>query len=128
MRRPVEFTDFPDALDALGAFGPYRAVIKHWVDGDTCDVLCDAGLNDYPYVTIRLLGVDTPETNRAASRDAGLRAKAFVEALAPVGTPCVIITEPDAMTFGRYVATVVLADGTDIGQALLAAGHAVPLG
>ncbi len=127
MRRPSEFANFPPELETLAAFGPYRAVIKHIVDGDTYDVLCDAGLNRYPYITIRLLGVDTPETNRAASREAGLAAKAFVEALAPVGTACVITTEPDAMTFGRYVASVELADGTNLAQALLDSGHAAPM-
>lgn len=127
MRRPLEFTDFPAALEARANWGPYRAVIKHIVDGDTYDVFIDAGLNTYPYCTIRLRGVDTPETNRAASREAGLAAKAFVEALAPVGTPCVITTLPDVLTFGRYVASVTLPDGTDLAQALLDSGHAVPM-
>ena len=125
MRKPVEFEAFPAELAARAGFGPYRGVVKHIVDGDTLDVMLDVGLNRYPYVTLRLRGVDAPEINRAATRVAGQAARDFVATLAPLGTPCVVTTEPDAQTFGRYVATVTLADGTDLGDALVAAGHAV---
>lgn len=62
-------------------------MVRHHVDGDTYDVLVDLGLNTHRYLTIRLLGVDTPETNRRASKAAGLAALAFVMDVMPVGQP-----------------------------------------
>lgn len=124
-RRPVEFRDFPEWLEQLAPWGPYRAVIRQWIDGDTCDVLTSLGFNTYGYETIRLRDIDTPEINRLATRDAGLAAKAFVEELAPPGTPVVIETHKDASSFGRYVADVSLPDGRDLGVELVHAGHAV---
>lgn len=125
MRKPIEFSNFPQALADMAPYGPCRAVIKYWVDGDTCDVMLSSGWNEYPYRTIRLRGVDAPELNRAATRAAGQAARDYVLTLAPPGTPCVVLAEPDVQTFGRYVASVVLADGTDVGEALVQAGHAV---
>lgn len=123
-RRPHQFNDYPPSLMELAPFGPYRAVVALWVDGDTLDVFMDMGVNKYAYETIRLRDVNTPEINRADSREAGLAAKAYAESLAPVGTPVVIVTHKDASSFGRYVADVILGDGRDLGDELLAAGHA----
>jgi micrococcal nuclease len=59
----------------------YSATVEHVVDGDTCDVLVDLGLNILKRERIRLAGIDAPETR---SRDLhekqlGLDAKAYVE-------------------------------------------------
>lgn len=107
-------------------YGPYRAVIRHHVDGDTYDVLIDFGFNQYGYHPVRLLGVDTPETNRPESRAAGLAALDFVRELMPVGSRVLLFTRPDLDSFGRYLAAVRLEDGRDVASELLAAGHAVP--
>ena len=77
----------PSSPRCAPARGPYRAVVRHHVDGDTYDVLVDLGLDTHRYLTIRLLGVDTPETNRRASKAAGLAALAFVMDVMPVGQP-----------------------------------------
>lgn len=123
-RVPDEFRNWPDAIAA--EFGPYRAIIRHHVDGDTYDCLIDMGWNDYRYHPIRLLGADTPETNRAPSRDAGLAAKAFVQDLMPVGARVLLRTRPDPDSFGRYLARIQLEDGRDLTDLILAAGHGVP--
>lgn len=124
-RRPAQFDGYPAWLMEVAPFGPYRCVIALWIDGDTCDVFVDLGLNKYGYETIRLRDVDAPEINRLATRDAGMAAKAFVEELAPQGTPVVIETIKDVTTFGRYVADIMLPDGRDLGAELVNAGHAV---
>lgn len=123
MRRPAEFGDWPSSLHA--PFGPYRAVVRHIVDGDTFDVLVDLGFNQYAYQVIRLAGIDAPEKNRAATKEAGLAAKHFLEGLLPLGTQVLLMTDPDPDSFGRYIAIVDRADGVEINQALLDAGHAV---
>jgi endonuclease YncB( thermonuclease family) len=123
-RVPAEFVDWPDELGV--EFGPFRAVCKHHVDGDTFDFVVDQAFNSYPYLTIRLLGVDTPETNHAATRDAGLAAKGFVVGLMPVGTRVILRTRPDPDSFGRYLARVQLRGGFDLTTLILNAGHGVP--
>lgn len=123
VRTPAEFADWPEHLTAQ--FGPYRAVCCHHVDGDTFDFLVDLGLNEYRYLSVRLLGVDTPETNRAASKTAGLAAKAFVQDVMPVGAR-VLLHTAKADSFGRYLGRVVLDGGFDLAQLVLAAGHGVP--
>jgi endonuclease YncB( thermonuclease family) len=123
-RKPVEFTDWPQVLKV--GFGPYRAVCHHHVDGDTFDFLIDKGFNGYDYHAVRLYGVDTPETNRAASKAAGLAAKEFVQRAMPVGARVVLRTLADPDSFGRYLAAIQLEDGRDLATELIRAGHAVP--
>ncbi len=33
-RKPIQFEDFPESLDVQ--FGPFRAVVEHITDADTC--------------------------------------------------------------------------------------------
>lgn len=123
-RVPVEFRDWP--ADLPYSFGPYRAVCRHHVDGDTFDFLVDQGFNDYPYMTIRLLGVDTPETNRAATKESGEAAREFVRLTMPEGARVILHTRPDPDSFGRYLARIQLSGGFDLTGLILNAGHGIP--
>lgn len=106
----------------------YAARIDRWVDGDTASVTLrirarpDAVLEDAE--TIRLAHVDTPEI-RGASRGAGMKAKAFVSDLAPVGES-VTVTIVGEDKYGRALASVVEAGGVDLSGALLSSGNAKP--
>lgn len=124
MRKPVEFADFPDSIDP--GFGPYRAVVKYIVDGDTCDLLVDTSFNSYRYLTIRIMGIDAPELYRGTpeERERGKAAKEYLESIAAVGTQCLIRTDKDRTSFGRYSASILTADGTDIASELVANGYA----
>jgi micrococcal nuclease len=123
-RKPAEFADWPWAISV--AYGPYRAVVRHHVDGDTFDMLIDFGMNEYRYAPVRLFGVDTPESNRKETKAAGLAAKAFVASVMPVGAKVKLTTLPDPDNFGRYLAGVQLEDGRDLATLLIEHGHAVP--
>jgi endonuclease YncB( thermonuclease family) len=125
VRKPVEFADFPPEIDP--GFGPFRAIVKHIVDGDTCDLLVDTSFNSYRYLTIRIMGIDAPELYRGTEeeRERGKAAKEYLESIAPVGTQCVIRTDKDRTSFGRYSASILLAAGTDVGSEMVRAGHAV---
>jgi endonuclease YncB( thermonuclease family) len=123
-RKPIEFVDFPESLHP--GFGPFRAICRHVVDGDTADFVVDVGLNLYPFITIRFLGINAPETNRAESREAGLAAKVRLQELVPPGTPVMLDTKPDPDSFGRYLAVIHTVDVDDVGAVLMAEGHAVP--
>ncbi len=128
MRKPQEFEGFPGELAALAAYGPYRAVVRHIVDGDTLDLLVSVGFNDYVYLTVRVRGINTPELNspKAAERKRAEAARDFLATeLAPVGTHAVVTTFKDRQTFARYVADITLAGGRDLAAEMIAAGHAV---
>lgn len=126
VRKPAQFVGFPNALSALAPFGPYMAVLNRVIDGDTLDVLIDCGFNVYTYATIRLEGVNAPETNTTE----GKAAKAYATAEFPHGTPLTLDTKPYPQTFGRYVARVTYVDANgltrDMAATLIEAGHAVP--
>lgn len=124
-RRPIEFAGFPENLKILAPWSPCRAIIKFWVDGDTCDVLIDGAFNTYPYETIRVAGLDTPELNRSVSREAGQLAREEALRIAPIGTPVVLKTAKDTQTFGRYISSITLPDGSDFAERMKAAGRDV---
>jgi len=125
MRRPAEFSDFPTRLeaDSLFGWGPYRAVVRKVIDGDTLDVLLDLGFQCYAYQTLRLRGVNAPERNTLAGRVA----QTWLREQLPEGTPVVVTPFKDATTFGRYVADVRMLTEqgvVEVATALLDAGHA----
>lgn len=106
----------------------YRAEVVRWVDGDTVDLLVDLGFTVLMRARFRLLGIDTPETNRTASREAGHAATAFAEALAPPGS-VVLVESRKTGKFGRWLGVVYPREGggdplVSVNDALLAAGHA----
>jgi endonuclease YncB( thermonuclease family) len=72
--------------------------------------------------------VDTPELNRAGSREAGTRALLYVREVMPIGKAVILFdTRPDPDSFGRWLTRVMLAPGVDLASLLLKAGHAVPM-
>lgn len=124
-RSPIEFADWPESLDVR--FGPFRAVVRTVVDGDTVDCLIDFGFNNYSYRPVRLLGVDTPEVT-GSTRTAGLAAAAYLARALPPGSRVRLHTRPTPDSFGRYLASIEREDGQDVSALLLASGHARPYG
>ena len=126
MSKPVQFQEWPEALSV--PYGPYRAVIERVVDGDTVHVMVSLGLDEYAYRMIRIKNAFAPElfSGPPEERERGKAARDFLVELLPEGTKCRLITERDVSTFGRYVASIELEDGTDVATALIEAGHATP--
>lgn len=124
MAKPVQFDRWPDSLPV--DYGPYRCVVERVVDGDTIYVLIDCAFGIYAYESIRLMGIDAPEmfSGPPEERERGRASKAFLEALAPPGTKCLLRTDRDKTTFGRYVGSLLLADGRDVASDLVAANMA----
>lgn len=108
----------------------YEATVERWVDGDTVDCVVDLGFTVQVRTRFRLYGVNTPETNRKASREAGKAAQAFAEGMAPVGTQ-VVVDSRKTGKYGRWLAVVHPVDpegcvlAVSVNEALLEAGHAV---
>lgn len=101
------FVDHPAKfLDAQRA-GLFRGHCVGVVDGDTFDVVLDLGFRQYALVTVRLLGVDTPELNareeleRSAAREVRERVSELV-----LSRQVLVRSYKDRQTFGRYVAEV----------------------
>lgn len=127
----------PEPGDTTPALDREVAVVEV-VDGDTLEVR----MPDGELETVRLLGVDTPETyadndpaefegvpdsraGRACLRAAGENATAFVEGTLAGGTVRVR-TDPTADRRGSYgrLLAYVTVDGESLNRALLARGHA----
>jgi endonuclease YncB( thermonuclease family) len=113
----------------------YAASVVRVVDGDTIYFDVDLGFFIRMTMSVRLKGVNTPELH-GAEREAGLKAKAFVEQALPVGA-LVLLTTYKAEKYGRYLADVrylpgaktrdeIRASGRLLNQELIDKGLAVP--
>ena len=104
------------------------ATVDYIFDGDTFS----AGVNIAPDIVItvrvRLINVDTPEMNGACPdeiRRANI-AKNRLEDLLPVGEIVDLQNVKDDKYLGRIDANVILPDGRDVGDVLVAEGLARP--
>jgi micrococcal nuclease len=118
LTKPAQFNDWPASIQP--GYGPYRAVVERIVDGDTLYAFVDLGLNKYAYESVRLKDVNAPElfTSDPLERERGRLARAKLESVCPPGTKALMHTQKDAASFGRYVATLTLADGTVVNAAM----------
>lgn len=107
----------------------YAATIAKVHDADT--VMVDVDLGFYTWrrsVWARIAGISA----RELSMPGGPEARDYVSGLLPLGTPVVVQSikagqDPaGVMSFDRYVMTVQLPDGRDLGHLLIAEGWATP--
>lgn len=93
----------------------YKAKIDRIVDGDTIDIIVDLGFKITTNQRIRLKGINTPETYNV-KRDSdeykkGTIAKEFVmKRITENNSEALIETDKDTGKYGRYIATIWLAD------------------
>lgn len=105
----------------------YRATCRAVVDGDTLDARIDLGFHAALDMRLRLAGLDTDELRSPdpAKRAMAQRAKERVAILLPPGAPFTVRTLKDATEkYGRYLAVVILPDGTDMNALLVREGLA----
>lgn len=116
----------PRAEEVLA--GPVSATLVRVIDGDTLLVRARVWLDLEVVTRVRLRGVNAPEL-RARDGEERVRAaaaRAFVAGLAE-GAP-LTLTEIGQDKYGGRVVARVAVDGADLGAALLAGGHARPMG
>lgn len=111
-RKPAEFRDHPATFVEARGQQAYRAVCRHVVDGDTYDFFVDLGLFQYAYVAVRLNGIDTPEVYGVNASVEGQAAKTYVASIL-LDRPCLLFTGKDPTTFGRFVADILVWNGSD---------------
>jgi len=119
----------PSALRAEEALpGPVPARLIRVIDGDTLLVRARVWLDLEVVTRVRLRGVDAPELRARDEEERGraAAARAFLATLAE-GAP-LVLTEIGHDKHGGRVVARVAADGEDLGNALLATGHARPMG
>jgi endonuclease YncB( thermonuclease family) len=100
------------------------AVVFEVIDGDSVRLELDLGWRVYRRDPCRLVGINAPELH-GADRLLGLAARDALAGLLPVGERVTFVSHA-LDKYGRPLGQVLLADGTDVGQSQLAAGHAVP--
>lgn len=119
-RRPV-----PIDRGRRPAMYEYRVEVLRVVDGDTLHVRVDLGLDCAIKLTIRLLGVNAPESSTPEGQQASAYVRDWVAAAAAAG-PLTLRTVKDRREkFGRYLGVISAATGGELNYELLAAGHAV---
>lgn len=101
-----------------------QAKLVSITDGDTVVLDTDLGCDIRITQKCRLSGINAPEKNTKAGKDA----KAFLESLLKGHDEIVIKTYKDEKEkYGRYLAVIYLPDSTvSINQMMIDAGHAVP--
>ena len=116
----------------------YNAVVDRVVDGDTIKCTIDLGFSTWKKVTVRMEGINTPEsrTRDLEEKKLGLAAKdRLIEMLEYNGNKCVLKVS-GLGKFGRALATVYVATLSslaensslteiNVNQQLIEEGHAV---
>ena len=95
------------------------------IDGDTVVLDIDFGFKLWQrQITSRLAGINAPEMSTAA----GLLARqALLNLLGPLPAQLTLRSVRDTSDkYGRYLAVLIRADGTNLNEAMVTLGHAVP--
>ena len=100
----------------------YKATVTNVVDGDTIDGIVDLGFRITLKQRFRLLGIDTPEIF-GTDKERGKIIREFVSDLLLNKNVTIKTEKGDA--FGRWLATVILEDGTNVNELLLEKGYAI---
>lgn len=102
----------------------YKAIVKHWVDGDTVDLIVDLGFRTLIDTRFRLYGIDTPERGQEGYREA----TQFCAEHMAVGEEFIIRTYKNPDKYGRWLVELFLSDDGEqtINLELVNQGLAVP--
>ena len=115
-------------MSDLSAAAVYLATLLSVTDGDTLRVRTPWVDTPFEFMAIRVSGVDTPETHRPQAKCAdeiakGVQAKAYVRSLVGPGDKLHFVLRGHDK-YGQLLATVTLADGSDLGSTLITKGFA----
>lgn len=122
----------PSAWAGEHLTGPVPATVERVVDGDTLAVRAKIWLNQELRVMVRLSGVDAPELRgrcaeeRALAKSARQFVQEFIHAPRSESAQIWLTDIAQGKFGGRILARVTDENGTDLSNALLAAGLARP--
>ena len=107
----------------VAEYGPYKATCTKIVDGYTALVKINLGFNQMFSAYCRVSGIKVDPLNTPtgkASRDQ-------LQKLLPVNATCKVLSHSWDSSVLRFVGTVTLSDGSDLGQAMIDSGKATPI-
>lgn len=114
----------------MTVLGPYTARVVRIHDGDTVIFDLDLGFGvrlpgeswaGKTELSCRVFGINAPELSTQAGKDA----LAYIQTILKPGDICKVMSHSWDKYGGRFDGTVILPDGTDLAQQMLASGHAV---
>ena len=109
----------------------YKCRINKVIDGDTVEVDLDLGFSTIlSNQTIRLLGIDTPEsrTTNKEEKVRGMLSKKKLQEKLPLGTWSTVTTHKNDNNddkYGRILGEFILEDGTNLNKWLIENNYAV---
>jgi len=115
----------------------YKAIVDRVVDGDTIKCTIDLGFSTWKKVTVRMEGINTPEsrTRDLEEKERGLAAKSRLQEILKYNDNQCILKVSGLGKFGRALATVfvenlspVVTEGitlVNVNNQLITEGHAV---
>jgi len=108
--------------------GPVPAQVVRVIDGDTVRVRAEIWPGQMIEAVVRLAGIAAPEVRRTCpqERRAGVKSRAYLAGILTQGRKVILTNVKSGKYYGRVIARMALADGTDIGARMLAAAYAVP--
>jgi len=113
-------------------YGPYPAKCVAVHDGDTITFDIDVGFGHMvigqswdgkTQMSCRVYGINAPELRTQEGKDALVYARMLIKP----GDRCTLLSKGWDKYGGRYDGVITLPDGSDFAQAMIAAGHAVPM-
>jgi endonuclease YncB( thermonuclease family) len=104
--------------------GPIQGIVTRVIDGDTVEFVAHVwlGLNLTTHVRVR--GIDTPEVAGKCAAEKAKAAEATRRLIELTATGITIANVSDDKYFGRVIADVTTAAGTDVRTAMIASGLA----
>jgi micrococcal nuclease len=106
----------------------YKAQVIAVYDGDTVTAVVDLGFSVTLKITVRLLGIDTPEVRTGNAKEAAKAARDWL-AERVMGKEVIIRTQKQKGSkdkYGRYLALLIIpGELTSINDQAIAAGHGV---
>ena len=106
------------------ALATYPVEILSVIDGDTVEAKIAIWPDQILQTRVRLLGIDAPELKAKCAREKN-KAETSLEALAMMVNAPVRLTNVRHDKYGgRMLGSLILPDGSDVAQQLIALGHA----
>lgn len=107
----------------------YHATVIHAVDGDTLKVSIKGWPAPVNPISVRIVGIDTPEHLRPPAQSdcevtLGLKAAVFARTLVKAGDTVTLVWAGRHEKYGRFLGTATLPDGRDWGQTMISGGFA----
>jgi micrococcal nuclease len=106
--------------------GPVQGIVSRVIDGDTLEFVAHVWLGLNLTTAVRVRGIDTPEVRGACQREKDMAARATRRLNELTSAGVTIANVSDDKYFGRVIADVTAANGTDVRTAMIASGLARP--